>query len=216
MKENIIELIKKHKLIAIIRGVDSEDLVPLCQALYDGGVRLAEVTFTAGGSKDEETAKNIGLLAEKFEGKLSVGAGTVTTERQVELTYEAGGQFIISPNTVEAVIRKTTELGLVSIPGALTPSEIYEAHSFGADFVKLFPAGNLGTSYIKAVAAPLSNIPLLAVGGVDLDNIREYMKTGICGVGIGTNIIRKSLIKAKDFDTIINLAKEYTECLKNF
>ena len=138
-----------------------------------------------------------------------IGAGTVLTEEQVVLTAKAGGRFIISPNTDRQVIEKTKELGLISMPGAYTPSEIADAHKYGADFVKLFPVTALGAAYVKAVRAPLSHIPLLAVGGVDLSNLEEYAKAGVVGFGIGGNIIDKKLLDAQDYPAITRLAEEY-------
>ena len=155
------------------------------------------------------------MLAEHFDGRMYIGAGTVLTEKQVKLTKDAGGKFIISPDTNRAVIEKTCSLGLVSMPGALTPSEIQSAHSFGADFVKLFPITNMGSSYVKAVKAPLSHIRLLAVGGIDEKNMSEYFKAGICGFGIGSNIVDKKLIEAGRFSEITELAQKYTAVLKN-
>ena len=212
MKNNVIEAIKQNKIIAIIRGVESDKLIPLAEAMYDGGIRLMEVTYSADGKiSDEETAQNIKSLAEHFEGKMYIGAGTVLTKAQVELTKNAGGQFIISPDTNKDVIEETTNLGMVSIPGALTPTEIQSAHRYGADFVKLFPITQLGVDYVKAVKAPLSHIKLLAVGGINLDNMESYLKAGISGFGIGTNIADKALIQSNDFAKIAELAKKYTE-----
>jgi 2-dehydro-3-deoxyphosphogluconate aldolase/(4S)-4-hydroxy-2-oxoglutarate aldolase len=183
--------------------------------MYNGGIRLLEITYSADGKiSDEETASNIKLLADHFNGRMLIGAGTVLTERQVELTKNAGGLFIISPDTSEDVIRKTRELSLVSMPGALTPTEIQSAHKAGADFVKLFPVTSLGTEYVKAVKAPLSHIKMLAVGGVNLDNIKNYLQVGISGFGLGSNIVDKKLIAKNDFEAITVLAKKYTEALR--
>lgn len=214
MKDTVVELIKKHKLIAIIRNVDREDLIPLCHALYEGGVRLVEITFSSNGVCDERTYQDIRLVTEHFAGKLVVGAGTVVTKKQVLMTRDAGGKFIISPNTSEAVINETRKCGLVSIPGALTPTEIVNAYSFGADFVKVFPVGESGSEYIRAIKAPLSHIPLLAVGGVDLNNLRVYLETGIIGVGIGSSIVHNGYIRQKDFAAIQRLASEYVEIIE--
>lgn len=214
MTDAVIELIKKYKLIAIIRNVEREDLIPLCNALYEGGVRLVEITFSSDGLCDERTAQDIRLIAEHFAGKLAVGAGTVVTTEQVLMTRDAGGQFIISPNTSKDVIGETKKSGLVSIPGALTPTEIIDAYSFGADFVKVFPVGKSGCEYIKAIKAPLSHIPILAVGGVDLNNLGEYLAAGVNGVGIGSNIVHKEYIKQKDFAAIQRLASEYVEIIE--
>lgn len=215
MKKQIINSIENEKLIVIVRGVNRDDLIPLAEAMYEGGVRLLEVTYSANGSvSDEETADRIKMLADHFEGRMLIGAGTVLSEKQVKLTFDAGGKFIISPDTNVDVIKKTCELGLVSMPGALTPTEIQTAHNAGADFVKLFPIDNLGVGYVKAVKAPLSHIKMLAVGGVNLDNIAQYKKIGISGFGIGSNIIDKSLISAKDFNGITELAKKYVTAVQ--
>lgn len=215
MREQIINTIEKEKIIVIVRGVEKEKLIPLAEAMYVGGIRLLEVTYSANGKvSDEETAENIGILAKHFEGRMYIGAGTVLTEKQVELTAKVGGKFIISPDTCPEVIRKTRELGLVSMPGALTPSEMQIAHRNGADFVKLFPITSLGASYVKAVKAPLSHLKILAVGGVDENNIAEYLKAGINGFGLGSNIIDKKKIAENDWAGITNLAKKYVSLVK--
>ena len=214
MRDTVIELIKKHRLIAIIRNVEREDLIPLCNALYEGGVRLVEITFSFDGFRDERTAEDIRLVTEHFADKLTVGAGTVVTKKQVRLTRDAGGKFIISPSTNKSVIKKTKKIGLVSIPGASTPTEIVNAYSYGADFVKVFPLGESGREYIQAIKAPLSCVPLIAVGGVDLDNLREYLGTGIIGVGIGSGIVHKGYVKQKDFAAIRRLAGEYVKIIE--
>ncbi len=210
--ENTIEKILESKIITIVRGVAREKLIPLAEAMYNGGIRLIECTYDASGKvSDEETAEGIELLASHFDGKMLVGAGTVLTEKQVELTEKAGGKFIISPDTNPDVIRKTKELGLVSIPGALTPTEIVTAHRSGADFVKVFPVGALGYRYIKDVKAPLSNVKLLAVGGIDENNMKDYLDAGVCGIGIGSGIVKKKMIDEGDFEGITALARLYTE-----
>ena len=214
MRKKIIETIEREKIITIVRGVESDKLIPLAEAMYDGGIRLLEITYSADGStSNEETAKNIEMLSNHFEGKMFIGAGTVLTEKQVELTKKAGGKFIISPDTYENVIKKTHEFDMISMPGALTPSDIQNAHRCGADFVKLFPITNMGVEYVKAIKAPLSHIKLLAVGGINENNITDYLKAGVCGFGIGSNIVNKKLIDAGDYTAITELAKKYTEVI---
>lgn len=212
MKNNVIKQIADNKIIVIVRGIERKYLIPLAEALYDGGIRLLEITYSANKSvSDEETADNIKLLAEHFEGRMFIGAGTVLTEKQVELTHNAGGKFIISPDTNANVIKKTNELGLVSIPGALTPTEIQYAHTCGADFVKLFPITNMGTAYVKAVKAPLSHIKLLAVGGVNKDNASDFIKAGVCGIGTGGNLVNKEWIVNGELNKITTLANEFVK-----
>ena len=215
MRDLVINTVKEEKLIVIVRGCATEKLVPLAKAMYEGGVRLIEITYSANGSiSDEDTARSIALLSKELEGKMLVGAGTVLTEKQVELTKEAGGKFIISPNTDRAVIEKTRALSLVSMPGAFSPTEICDAYKYGADFVKLFPIAELPVSYVKAIRAPISHIPMLAVGGVDLNNIPEYLKVGICGFGIGSSITDKKMIEEGNFEGITALARKYVSLIK--
>lgn len=215
MRETVISTVEKEKVIVIVRGVAKEKLIPLADAMYDGGIRLLEITYDATGkTSDEETAENIAMLAKEFEGRMLIGAGTVLKESQVGLTAKAGGKFIISPDTNKAVIERTRELGLVSMPGALTPTEIADAHRYGADFVKLFPVSTFGTEYVKAVKAPLSHIKLLAVGGVDENNIKDYAKAGACGFGIGSNIVNKKLIEEGAFDKITELARVFLAAIE--
>ena len=175
---------------------------------------MLEVTYSASGAvPDEETAANIGRLAEHFAGRMHIGAGTVLTTKQVRLTKEAGGTFIISPNVKKEVIEETVKLGLVSMPGVFTPSEACDAVDFGADFVKLFPVTNMGSSYVKAIKAPLSHIKFLAVGGIDETNMQEYLDAGVSGFGIGSNITNKKMIDNNDWAGLTALAKKYTEVI---
>lgn len=215
MREKIIKAIEKNKIIAIVRNVEKDKLIPLTEALYKGGIRLLEVTYNHNDlSQNKNTAQNIGILSKAFEGRMYIGAGTVTEPSQVILTKDAGGRFIISPNTAPGIIKATIDSGMVSIPGALTPSEIEIAHKNGADFVKLFPVTAFGPDYVKAVKAPLSGVRLLAVGGIDESNMREYLRAGISGFGVGSNIINKKMIADNDFASITELAEKYINNLE--
>lgn len=211
----IIRTIEEHKIIVIVRGVPRKDLLPMAEAMVEGGIRLIECTYDAKGLiPDEEIAGNIAMLSEAFAGRLTVGAGTVMTEKQVELTARAGGKFIISPDTNADIIRKTKELGLISIPGAMTPTEIAAAHRAGADFVKLFPIDLCGgVKYLKTISAPLSHVRILAVNGITADNMGEFLAAGAKGVGVGSGIVNKEKIARGDFAAITALARNYTERL---
>ena len=214
MKNQVIDRILKEKIVVIVRGIDSDKIIPLAEAMYEGGIRALEITYNASNMAENTlVAGNIKKLVDHFGDRMIIGAGTVLTTEQVELTKAAGGTFIISPNAKEEIIRKTCELGMVSIPGALTPTECVDAYDAGADFVKLFPITNLGSSYVKAMKAPLSHIRFLGVGGIDENNMEEYLKAGVCGFGIGSNIVNKKLIEAGDFKSITELARVFTSQL---
>ena len=215
MRNDIIKAVESEKLIVIVRGIERDKLIPLAEAMYLGGVRLLEITYSANGSvSDEETADRIKMLSDHFDGRMFIGAGTVLTEKQVELTAKAGGGFIISPDVCPEVIKKTRELSLVSMPGALTPTEIQTAHKCGADFVKVFPAGNMGVDYVKSVMAPLTHIKMLAVGGINLESIAAYKKIGVSGFGLSSNIIDKKKVDEGDFAAITALAEKYVNLIK--
>ena len=203
MYNQTIDTIQKEKIIVIVRGVEREKLIPMVSAMYEGGIRLLECTYDASGKiPDEEMADRIALLSKHFEGKMLIGAGTVLKKSQVELTKAAGGRFIISPDTNPEIIAETRRLGLVSIPGALTPSEATLANRAGADFVKLFPIKQMGVDYLKTLCAPLSHIRFLAVGGVRLENLTDYLKCGASGVGIGLSDSDRQAIEQNDFKII--------------
>lgn len=210
MGNTVIQKVKDEKLIAILRGISSEQCLPVAQALTDGGITLMELPFN---QKDPasfaDTAKAISKIREHFSGKVEVGAGTVLTPAQVDLAADAGAGYMISPDTKPDVIERTLQRGRVSIPGALTPSEITLAASCGADFVKLFPAGTLGVDYIKAVAAPLNHLPFLGVGGVNPENIPALLKAGCLGFGIGGNLVNRAWIEAGDYKKLTETAKAF-------
>lgn len=215
MSNEIICNLEKEKIIVIVRGVEKEKLLPLAEAMYLGGIRFLEITYSADGSiSDEETANEIKLLAKNFENRMYIGAGTVLTPKQVELTKASGGRFIISPDVYPEVIKKTKELGMVSIPGAFSASEVMTAKRCGADFVKLFPITDLGTSYVNALRAPFPDIKFLAVGGICEENIKDYSKAGVYGFGIGSNIVSKELLEKEDYEAITLLAKKYVAAVK--
>jgi len=214
--KNTIKTIEENKIIVIVRGVEREKLVSLCEAMYNGGIKAVECTYDATGKiSDEEISENIRLLVDNFGDIMIIGAGTVLTKKQVALTKAAGGKFIISPDTNPKIIKYTKRQGLVSIPGALTPSEIALSARTGADFVKVFPVNLFGPDYIKTIKAPLSHIKLLAVNGITAENMNEYLSAGAVGVGIGGGIVDKKLIAENDFEGITIAAQKYCEEAKN-
>ena len=212
MREDIIKAVYEHKVIAIIRGMEPEICVKLAEAFYAGGIRMIEVTFNQA-KPDEfyKTADAIRAIREKLGDRVYVGAGTVLTMEQLMLCYNAGGQYMISPNVNTELIRKCVELGMVAMPGAFTATEAVTAYEAGASFVKIFPIGDLGPSYLKALRAPLSHIPMLAVGGVNPDNIASFIRAGAVGAGVGGNLTNKEWIAAGEWDRITETARKLVE-----
>lgn len=209
MREQIINTVLDKKVIAIVRGVYGQDCLNLAKALHRGGIDLLEVTFDQSNpALWERTADTIRLLVQELGQDMTFGAGTVTSTELVAIAKQAGASFIVSPDTNEAVIKATVQAGMVSMPGALTPTEILTAHRWGADFVKLFPTSNLGAAYIKAIRGPLNHIRLLAVGGVSEKNVAEFMQAGCNGVGVGGQLVNKKWIADGEFDKITALAEQ--------
>lgn len=209
MRDLIIQKVLDKKVVAIVRGVYGEDCVNLAKALYAGGVELMEVTFDQSNPDlYSRTSDTIAQLVSHMGDKMIFGAGTVTSLQTLELAKNAGAKFVVSPDTNEAVIKATVAAGMVSMPGAMTPTEILTAHEYGADFVKVFPTSGLGASYIKAVCGPINHVRLLAVGGVSEKNVGEFLKAGCVGAGVGGNLVNKEWIKNGEFEKITALAKE--------
>lgn len=210
IREEIINNVYENKIIAIVRGMEPQYCVKLAEALWQGGINMVEVTFDQRSTDHfAATTEAIRAIGRELRDKVYVGAGTVMTKEQVDLAKDAGALYIITPATNPEVIRYARELGLVVMPGALTPSEVAVAYEAGADFVKIFPVGNLGAAYIKAVKAPLSNVPLLAVGGVNEKNIAEFIKMGAVGAGVGGNLVNAQWVKNGEYEKITALAREF-------
>lgn len=210
MNTTILEAMKQYRITAILRGIDREHLEPVVEALYAGGIRLLEITFNQGSAtRVEDTSAAIARVKEIYGDRLHVGAGTVMSVEEVTAARQAGAEFILAPNVDEVVIRASVEQGLCAIPGAMTPTEIAMAYAAGAQIIKLFPAGNLGLGYCKAVMAPLNHIPMIAVGGVDQHNLPSFLKAGFLGAGIGSNLTDRRLIQAGDYQGLKALAEEF-------
>ena len=179
------EQARRCPVVAILRGITPEEMLPVCEALRTAGIRLLEVPLNS-----PDALESIRRAAVKYHaaGELLAGAGTVLTAQNVRDVVAAGGRFIISPDANPEVIRETKRLGLVSIPGFFTATEAFTALRAGADYLKLFPAGKLGPGYVKDLKAVIK-APILAVGGVDTDNIAAFLD--VCaGVGIGSALYK--------------------------
>jgi len=214
MNEEIVDFISHNKVIAICRRVYGRELINLAQALHDGGVRLMEVTFDQSDPENcKKTADAVKLLNQNFKDMM-IGVGTCLTMNQLHAAKEANAKYIISPNTNVEIIKETKRLGLVSIPGAFTPSEIVTADIAGADFVKLFPTRFAGLQYVKDIKGPLSHIKFIATAGITPDNFKDYLNLGFYGAGISSYLTSRKLLDEEDFETLTAHAKELVD-IKN-
>lgn len=203
------EQIAAGRLIAILRGDFGGRERELVAVLLEAGFTAVEVTLNSPGA-----LATIEKLAAQFGTRMAIGAGTVLTAAEVEQAANVGAQFIVSPNRDSAVIAATKRLGLVSLPGCFTPSEIVEALDAGADAIKIFPANTLGPTYIKAVRAPLTQARLVPTGGVTPEKARDYFAAGAWALGIGSELVGKEVWQSGNFDLLQRRAAEFVSAVK--
>lgn len=207
----VYEQIRADKIIAIVRGVDSKTVVQIAEAIYAGGIKLLEITCNTSGVMGiiEEVSK-------EMDGRMLVGAGTVITEDLARQVHRTGARFVLAPDVNPQVISYCLANDIAVIPGAMTATEVLTAHRLGAGIIKLFPAGVLGVEYVKQLRGPISNVDLLAVGGVDENNMLGFIRAGCVGVGVGGSLIRNDLVAANDWNGLTRLAAEFVnnKCCK--
>ena len=203
-KSDVINAIKKHKITAIVRGAEADKAIKIAKALYNGGVRLIEVTFNTEGA-----AEMIVAIKKELGDKMLVGAGTVLDSETAKQAIYAGAEFILSPSTDRGMIEICNKYGKVAIPGIATPTEAVEAMKMGADLIKFFPAAASGSKYMKSIRGPLDHVEIIAVGGVNLDNAKEFIDAGAIGLGIGSSLVKNELVKNSQFNVIEENAKKF-------
>ena len=184
----------QNPIVGILRGLSTDEVLQLVPIYLKSGFYTLEITMNS-----PNVVKTISILRERYT-ELNVGAGTVCTQDDLEIALSAGAQFIVTPIIDIEVIKRCVRRDIPIFPGAYTPTEIYTAWKLGASAVKIFPATQLGPKYIKDVLAPLNDIKLLPTGGVSADNIGAFFKAGAIGVGMGSSLFDKNLIKNQDFE----------------
>lgn len=205
---DVLAKLKNCSVIAIIRMAKQSDVSNTVECLVAGGVKCLEVTSNTPGYLHEIS------VARKRYPKTIIGAGTITSEYLAKEAISAGAQFLVTPNVNKEVICYANNNNIPILVGALTPTEICQAWDYGADVVKLFPAGEMGTQYCQGVLGPLNNIPLMAVGGIDIHNLPQWLSLDILGVGVGSKLCR---VVAKDEDKLeqIKFVKEFMAIAEN-
>ena len=211
----VVEELRKTRLMVLARGVPKEVLVEGVRAIRSAGVTVFESTFDHRlANCVEENAAKIAALKAEFGETMKIGAGTVLSVEEVRAAHGAGAEFVVSPDSDPDVIAETKRLGMASIPGAMTPTEIKRAYALGADVVKLFPADDLGYHYIQNLKGPLPHIPLMATGGVNPQTIPEFLSRGILAVGTGITVFRPDLVQARDYAGIGALAAAHLAAIR--
>jgi len=209
-RAEIIERIKRSGLIAILRHTEAKRAIETAEALRSAGVEVVEVTMNTAGALDMLRA-----LREHFGTSLAIGAGTVLSTEAAAQAVEAGARLIVSPHFDEQIVHFAVERELAVVPGAFTPTEIFRAWMAGASFVKVFPAGPVGPRYLRDVLAPLSQIPLIPTGGVNLDNAAEFIKAGAAALGLGSALVDPKLVAAGRFAELNETARAFLAAVKS-
>jgi 2-dehydro-3-deoxyphosphogluconate aldolase/(4S)-4-hydroxy-2-oxoglutarate aldolase len=208
-KQEVRERIERVGIVPVIRATSAEEAIFAAEAVHDGGIPIVEITMTVPGA--------LGVISRlvKELPKVLVGAGTVLDRKMARKCADAGAQFLVTPGFDAATVAAAKKMNLLIMAGALTPTEVIAAWKSGADFVKVFPCGNLGgPNYIKALKGPLPKVPLVPTGGVNLETAPEYLRAGAAALGVGGELIHKEALTARRADFIRGLASQFVQLVK--
>ncbi|MEI6562424.1 MAG: bifunctional 4-hydroxy-2-oxoglutarate aldolase/2-dehydro-3-deoxy-phosphogluconate aldolase [Verrucomicrobiota bacterium] len=208
-KPEIIDRIVNPGIVAIIRADSSEQLMGAAEALYEGGVTGMEVTMTTPNA-----LQVINDVAKRFGKKVLIGVGTVLDTETCRAAILAGSQFVVTPVTRPEVITLCNRYGIPIAAGAYTPTEALTAYEAGADFVKIFPADQLGPQYIKNILAPLPQLQIIPTGGVTVATVDAFIKAGCVALGAGSSLVSKEILKNQDWKKLTETAAAFVEAIK--
>jgi 2-dehydro-3-deoxyphosphogluconate aldolase / (4S)-4-hydroxy-2-oxoglutarate aldolase len=198
------DLFHRLPLVGILRGFRPDQIEPIVKACVAGGLTNIEITMNTDGAADQ-----VRTAIEVAEGKMNIGAGTVTSRERLDAAIDAGASFIITPAVIPEVIECSVDMGLPVIPGAFTPTEVWQAWEAGATMVKLFPADHGGPAYVKSLKGPFPEISLMATGGISLDTIEDYLKAGVEGFGLGSPLYQREKVDAGDWEWMTEQVRKH-------
>lgn len=202
----------KDRYIAVVRGVDKENIVDLAKAFYEGGIRCMELPLSQKAPETQkETFEMVEMLVKEVGDKMAIGVGTVCSKDQIKKAKKAGATILVSPHLDLKVLKYGHRKGFVCIPGAYSPTEVQTAAANGADFVKIFPGHCVSEKYISEISNILPKAKLMLFGGFTKENCKSWMKHGAFGAGLQSAILDKQAIANKDFAKITALCKEFTD-----
>lgn len=209
-KKTIISNIVSIGIVPIVRCDSAADALAAVDAVYAGGIRAVEITMTVPGALGA-----LEKVADKLGDKMTLGAGTVLDPETCRACFLAGAQFIVTPALKPATIEMARRYSKPIMPGALTPTEILTAWEHGADFVKVFPCGNMGgPKYIKALKGPLPQVEMIPTGGVNLETAGEFLKAGAAAVAVGGELVDGKTLKAKTYHVITERCQQYLDVIE--
>lgn len=202
---NLLNQISESGIVAVIRGATKDNIIPIAKALSEGGVKALELTV--------ETPKILSLVemvADEMKDHAIVGVGTVLDPETARASIMAGAKFVFSPVVNVETIKMTKRYGVLSVPGAFTPTEILTAYENGADLIKVFPANIVGPGYFKDVHGPMPHIPLMPTGGINVSNVGSYIKAGAIAAGVGSTLVNtKAVIDEAYLTNLTKLASQF-------
>jgi|YNPBryBLVA2012_1023415.scaffolds.fasta_scaffold00125_12 2-dehydro-3-deoxyphosphogluconate aldolase/(4S)-4-hydroxy-2-oxoglutarate aldolase len=208
-RQQILSFITDIGIVPVVRAPSAEAAIRAVEAIYEGGIRAAEITMTVPGA-----LRALEKVADALGDKIVLGAGTVLDAETVRAAMLAGAEFFVSPGLKPAAIEMVRRYSKVSIPGALTPTEVLAAWDAGADIVKIFPCGNVGgPKYIKALKAPFPHIEMIPTGGVNLETAGEFLKAGACAVAVGAELVDARSMQEGRYEVIAQKARQYLEVI---
>ena len=208
-KETILSFIRDIGIVPVVRTPSAESAVKSVQAIYNGGIRAAEITMTVPGA-----IKALEKVADLFGDKIVLGAGTVLDPETARICMLAGAEFFVTPSLRISTIEMARRYSKVVCPGALTPTEVLAAWEAGADIVKIFPCGNVGgPKYIKALKAPFPHIEMIPTGGVNLETAGEFLKAGACAVAVGGELVDAKTIAEGKYEIFEQRARQFLEVI---
>jgi 2-dehydro-3-deoxyphosphogluconate aldolase/(4S)-4-hydroxy-2-oxoglutarate aldolase len=208
-KSETISLLVDPGVIAVVRAQKQDQVLPLAEALVEGGVIAIEITMTTPNALDA-----IRDAAQRFGAHALIGVGTVLNAETCRAAIEAGAEFVVSPVTKSEIVQAAHAKDRPVMLGAYTPTEAQAAHEMGADFIKLFPADGLGPSYVKALRAPLPHLRIVPTGGVDLNTAADFIKAGCVALGAGSSLVSSKLLQEGNWPELTRLAQAFVAVVK--
>ncbi len=209
-KEEVSALITKVGVLPVVRAGSPEEALFAAQAIAQGGIPIVEITMTVPGAIEV-----IGELV-RTTREILVGAGTVTSAEAARKCMEAGAKFLVSPGFDAGTVAAAKEQNILMMAGALTPTEVMSAWSAGADFVKIFPCGNLGgAKYIQALKGPFPQVPMVPTGGVNLETAADYIRAGAAALGVGGELVQKDAVRVRNAELLSGLARQFVDLVKS-
>lgn len=209
-KEQVRQKVLEIGIVPVVRAASGQQAIQAAEAVCAGGIPIVELTMTVPGAVDV-----IAQLAKSMSNDVLIGAGTVLDAETARRCLDAGAQFLVSPGTDLPTIQLAKHQNVLIMAGALTPTEVITAWKAGSDFVKIFPCGTVGgAKYIKALKAPLPQVPMVPTGGVNLETAADFLRAGASALGIGGELISASALKSGNLQIITDSAKQYIAIVK--